>query len=69
MTFSCLCVYSSLSKIHPLVMNLSGCSKKGVGIFSRDYCIVAVPNVRGLHSLVSAISISSTDCLAIYLSN
>lgn len=69
MTFCCLGMYSSLLKIHLLAMNLSGCSNRGVGIFSKDYGIVAVPNDKGLHSLVSAISIASTDCLAIYLSN
>jgi len=28
-------MYHRLSKIHPWAMNLSGCSKRGVGIFSR----------------------------------
>jgi len=31
--------YCSLSKMHPWVMNFSGCSKWGVGIFSRTLLI------------------------------
>jgi len=31
--------YHSLSKIHPWVMNLSDCSKRGVGIFLRTFSL------------------------------
>ena len=35
MTLNSQCSYSNLSKIHPWKINLSGSSKRGVGIFSR----------------------------------
>ena len=35
MNYRVYILYRSLSKIHPWVMNLSGCSKRGVGVLSR----------------------------------
>jgi len=35
MNYRVYILYRSLSKIHPWAMNLSGCSKRGVGVFSR----------------------------------